>query len=127
MSNLLLGSLSFFFSWHWFRSSNLLFDLHHFFILIPLTWFISAVGGNCGYGPNVPANDMVVALPNHLYYSNAGCGSCYEVKCVAPTTLPNILGGVDGNACKTDKSIIVYGSDRCPVSTLIQLERYWFE
>ncbi|GAQ87895.1 hypothetical protein KFL_003860010, partial [Klebsormidium nitens] len=72
-------------------------------------------GGNCGYGPIVPANDYVVALPNHLYYSNAGCGSCYEVKCVAPSTLPFIIGGVEGgNACKTDKSIIVYASDRCP-------------
>jgi hypothetical protein len=63
----------------------------------------------------VPANDMVVALPNHLYY-NGGCGTCLEVKCVAPSTLPNIIGGVNGNACTTDKSIIVYASDRCPVS-----------
>ena len=69
-----------------------------------------------------------MALPNHLYYSNAGCGSCYEVKCVAPSTLPFIIGGVEGgNACKTDKSIIVYASDRCPVSTFIQLGRLYSE
>lgn len=71
-----------------------------------------------------PNNNMIVALPPHIYGAGPGagngpgCGTYWEVKCVG--TLKRIADGLyPGNergACTTDKSIIVKGGDLCPVS-----------
>ncbi|GAQ85313.1 hypothetical protein KFL_002290040 [Klebsormidium nitens] len=93
------------------------------------TWYTDPNNANyfrtaCYYNnpEQKPANNMIVALPPHIFGvgpgagNGPGCGTYWEVKCVG--TLKRIGDGLyPGNergACATDKSIIVKGGDLCP-------------